>query len=252
MWLLFLIPACVFSFLACLRLSQVVAAAEHGDLDALGLAGLLHQDVDLPETAYLAGGPERVLDLTLLNMSVRGGLHLAHTGWTTVVHPVGHSPLERSVIAAIGPEGQCRTAQLRQDVAAGPELRALADGLARTGLATPPSQREEFAGAFAGVVRAACATVVLFGAGLAVSLGLPGDGFGSGMRTAEWFALPLLLTLTTLLMARVDVFPRTRWAAPAGRNLLRASRPALSPLTAVAMLGVKAVRDPLMRAALRG
>lgn len=252
MWLLFLTPACVFTFLACLRLSQVVASADHVEPDPLNLAALLHQDVDLPETAYLSGGPERVLDLTLLNMSVRGGLHLAHTGWTTVVHPVGHSPLELSVIAAIGPEGQCRTARLRQEVAAGPELRALADGLALTGLATPPNQREEFAGALAGVVRAACATAVLFVAGLVVSLALPAGDFGSGDRTAVWFALPLLLCLTTLAMARVDVLPRTRWAAPAGRNLLRAARPSISPLTQVAIQGVKAVRDPLMRAALRG
>jgi uncharacterized protein (TIGR04222 family) len=277
MWLLFLIPACLLSFLACLRLCRVVAAADRLDPDDALAYQRPHPDqhpdhsgreqagdraaADLPTTAYLTGGPERVVDLTLLSMAVRGGLHLAHTGWTTVVHPVGHTPLEQSVIAAIGPGGQCRTAELRQDVIAGQAVRELADRLTLTGLATPPALREDFASAVGAVVRAMLATVLLFAAGLTVDLlgldngggaGSGGAGGDSGGQVATWFVLPLVLTLSTLLMARVDVYPRTRWAAPAGQSVLRAARPDASLSAAVAVGGVRAVRDPLLRAALRG
>ena len=105
MWLPFLLPACVLSMLACLRLCRAVMLADQLEAavpygEESGGDGL-----DLAATAYLAGGPDRVVDPTLVNMVWRGRLHLAHIGWTTVVHPVGRSELERSATAAIGPEG---------------------------------------------------------------------------------------------------------------------------------------------------
>ena len=272
MWLLFLLPACVLSMLACLRLCRAVMLTDrleavvpyradpfrtdpfrtdpYGEEPPYGDgADPGQEELDLTATAYLAGGPDRVVDLTLLNMAWRGRLHLAHTGWTTVVRPVVHSELERSVIAAIGPEGQCRTTELRRELAGSRALDELAERLARFGLAVPAEVRDAVGDAVTEVTRATLATLLLFCAGLAVRPLAP-VGHSDG-QVAAWFALPLVLTTGTLLMARIDVYPRTRWAAPAGQSLLRGARSAQSLPAAVAVRGLRAVRDPLLRAALR-
>ncbi|KJY35827.1 membrane protein, partial [Streptomyces sp. NRRL S-495] len=76
-----------------------------------------------------------------------------------------------------------------------------------------------------------------------------------------WFSLPLVLTSGTLLMARVDVYPYTRWASPIGQEVLREVRPPRQHgltddderelLTAVAMNGPAVLPDARLRAALR-
>ncbi|WP_037803124.1 TIGR04222 domain-containing membrane protein, partial [Streptomyces resistomycificus] len=68
--------------------------------------------------AFLSGGPRRVADLTLVSMARQRRLLLAHTGWATVVDPRGRDDVERSVIGAIGPEGQSRIAPVRATAAA--------------------------------------------------------------------------------------------------------------------------------------
>lgn len=126
MWLLFLVPCCVVAVLACLRLIRAAAVADT-------LAELSEDEMDrtaigLYETAYLAGGPDRVVDLALVLMSGRGRLHLAHTGWTTVVDPQGRNRLERALIEEIGPEGQCRTAELREALTEHPTVAEIGRG----------------------------------------------------------------------------------------------------------------------------
>ncbi|WP_033820749.1 TIGR04222 domain-containing membrane protein [Kitasatospora sp. MBT63] len=254
MWLLLLIPACVTAVLSCLRLVRVAATFgpdPDGPADASGRSA----GVGLYETAYLAGGPTRVVDLVLVLMAARGRLHLAHTGWTTVVDPQGRSRLERALIGSVGRDGQCRTARLRTALAGHPTVLEIGERLAVAGLATPPRVREATVLAVRQVRTAFLAALAL----LAVALLLGGPGTAG--PAAAWFALPLVLTGGTLLMARVDVHPYTRWAAPAGQRVLRAARlpqqhggpvddAERELLTAVAMVGPQAVPDARLRAAL--
>ncbi|MFF7634350.1 TIGR04222 domain-containing membrane protein [Kitasatospora sp. NPDC008050] len=256
MWLLFLVPSCVVAVLACLRLIRAAAAADT-------LAELPDEEVDrtaigLYETAYLAGGPNRVVDLALVLMSGRGRLHLAHTGWTTVVDPQGRNRLERALIEEIGPEGQCRTTELREALTEHPTVAEIGSRLSLAGLATPVAIRESTQLAVRQVRQALLLSLVL----LLAALTLTGPGGQDTGATLAWFSLPLILTTGTLLMARVDVHPYTRWAAPAGAEVLaQLRRPRRSGgegdaerrlLTAVAIDGADAVPDARLRAALRG
>lgn len=259
MWLLFLIPACLAAVLSCLRLVRVAATA-----DSLAWLDQAHPaeavGIGLYETAYLAGGPSRVVELALVLMTARGRLHLAHTGWTTVVDPRGRSRLERALIATVGPEGQCRTADLKEGLVEHPTVLEIGGRLMLAGLATPAAVRESTLQAVRHVRQALLLSLVLLGAALALSAPDSGD---PGAAVA-WFALPVILTSGTLLMARVDVQPYTRWAAPAGQEVLRTVRlpdqavregraddAERELLTAVAMVGPAALPDARLRAALR-
>ncbi len=96
---------------------------------------------------------------------------------------------------------------------------------------------------------------------LAVALVVGGLTDGDALTPLAWFSLPLVLTSGTLLMARVDVYPYTRWASPIGQEVLREVRPPRQHgltddderelLTAVAMNGPAALQDARLRAALR-
>ncbi|MBO1415687.1 TIGR04222 domain-containing membrane protein [Streptomyces sp. FH025] len=257
MWLLFLIPACVAAVLSCLRLVRMTATA-----DALAEQERLRPPeavgIGLYETAYLAGGPDRVVELALVLMAGRGRLHLAHTGWTTVVDPKGRSRLERAIVATVGPEGQCRTDELRRAMAEHPTVLEIGARLSVAGLATPALVQRNTVVAIRQVRHALLLSLLLLAAALSLS-GFAGDG--DTVTPFAWFSLPLVLTSGTLLMARVDVYPYTRWASPVGQEVLREVRPARQHgladdeerelLTAVAMNGPDALPDARLRAALR-
>ncbi|MGW2560492.1 TIGR04222 domain-containing membrane protein [Streptomyces sp. NPDC001514] len=210
------------------------------------------RELSLYEAAFLAGGPHRVAELTLVSMHRARRLLLAHTGWATVVDPEGVDDLERSVIRAIGPAGQSRTAAIRHATAAAGAVRALADRLVTAGLAVPDAARAVMASAVRAVWAATALTLALAAAAL---LMLPQEQSPPG-HVAAWFALPLVLTLGCLGIARVEIHPYTRWASPAGQRLLRALSPGPADgseralLTAVAVRGVRALDDPALRAAL--
>ncbi|MFJ8439098.1 TIGR04222 domain-containing membrane protein [Kitasatospora griseola] len=250
MWVLLLIPTCAAAVLSCLRLVRVASVAD-ALVETLPTADRT-SGVGLYETAYLAGGPARVVDLALVRMAGLGRLHLAHTGWTTVVDPQGRGRLERALITAIGPDGQCRTAQLKAALAAHPTVRDIGDRLALAGLATPADVRIRALRAIRHVRYAMLGAVAM----LLLTVVLNSDG--EQARTAvAWYSLPLVLTGGTLMMARVDVHSYTAWAAPAGQRLLRTLRwPHICRagtddlLTAVAIRGPEAVQDPRLRAAL--
>ncbi|MEV7025281.1 TIGR04222 domain-containing membrane protein [Kitasatospora sp. NPDC093558] len=256
MWLLFLIPACVAAVLSCLRLVRMTATA-----DALaGQDGLRPPEavgIGLYETAYLAGGPDRVVELALVLMAGRGRLHLAHTGWTTVVDPKGRSRLERAIIATVGPDGQCRTDELRRAMGEHPTVLEIGARLSLAGLATPALVQRNTVVVVRQVRHALLLSLGLLAAALALGCFTDGDA----LAPLAWFSLPLVLTSGTLLMARVDVYPYTRWASPIGQEVLREVRPTRQYglgddeerelLTAVAMNGPAALADPRLRAALR-
>ncbi|MGA5168382.1 MULTISPECIES: TIGR04222 domain-containing membrane protein [Streptomyces] len=249
LWVPFLLVTWAAAAVSCARLC--LAAVEAAQPPAGGSAADRERDRDrelsLYEAAFLAGGPQRVTDLALVSMHRRRRLWLAHTGWATVVDddPEGADDVERSVIGAIGPGGQSRIAAVRAGASAADAVRALADRLVASGLAVPECSRSAITAALRGVRRAAVLTVVL---AAATALLLPA-GHAPDARALTWFALPLVLTLGCLVIARVEVHPYTRWASPAGQSLLtKVSR--RDPLAAVAIGGVRALDDPALRAAL--
>ncbi|SED83179.1 TIGR04222 domain-containing protein [Streptomyces misionensis] len=247
-WLLLLLLAWAFAGTACTRLCLTAVRAADSDPGAGGEDGV--PDLTLYEAAFLSGGPERVADVTLVSMARQRRLLLAHTGWATVVDPCGRDEIERSVIGAIGPQGQSRIAPVRARAAGTDEVRRLADRLVRTGLAVPEGALA--VGTAVRHVRAAALAVAVLGA---AALLLPPQTGTSRPMVGLWFALPLVLTLSCLAIARFEVHPYSPWASAAGQRrlgtLLRRRRPGEEPslLTAVALRGIRAIGEPELRAA---
>ncbi|MET8078019.1 TIGR04222 domain-containing membrane protein [Streptomyces sp. NPDC005303] len=243
-WVLLLLLAWATAGTACTRLCL---AAVHTAADADTRA----HDLTLYEAAFLSGGPRRVADLTLVSMARQRRLLLAHTGWATVVDPRGRDEMERTVIGAIGPEGQSRIAPVRADAASADAVRSLADRLVDAGLAVPDGARSGIAAAVHQVRLAAVAVVALG----AIALLAPAQSEMPRHLVALWFALPLALTMSCLAIARMEVHPYSRWASPAGQRLLGAltRRPAGTDerryLTSVAVRGISAIGEPGLRAA---
>ncbi|MEW2400434.1 TIGR04222 domain-containing membrane protein [Streptomyces sp. NPDC046862] len=245
LWPLLLLLAWVAVGTACTRLCLASARAGADPT-------VVRSDLTLYEAAFLSGGPARVAELTLVAMARQRRLLLAHTGWATVVDPDGRDDMERSVIGAIGPRGQSRIAPVRQSAAAAESVRRLADRLVAAGLAVPEGTRTTIAGAVRQVRGAALAVAALGTVALLTPTLVSGE---SRALIALWFALPLILALGCLAIARVEVHPYSRWASPAGQRLLAAlARYAEGDddrtyLTSVAVRGVRAAGEPGVRAA---
>ncbi|MFJ9020369.1 TIGR04222 domain-containing membrane protein [Streptomyces sp. NPDC102259] len=246
-WVLLLLLAWTVAGAACTRLCLAAVRAAAVDENA----GQGH-DLTLYEAAFLSGGPRRVADLTMVSMARQRRLVLARTGWATVVDPRGRDEMERSVIGAIGPEGQSRIAPARAAAAAADAVGGLANRLVRAGLAVPDGARTTVA---TGVRQVRVAAVAVLALGVTALL-VPATPDMPRNLVALWFALPLALTLSCLAIARVEVHPYSRWASPAGQRLLGAlARRAGGPgddrtyLTSVAVRGIRAVGEPDLRAA---
>ncbi|OIJ62551.1 TIGR04222 domain-containing membrane protein [Streptomyces mangrovisoli] len=249
-WVLLLLLAWGVAGTACTRLclAAVRTAATDADDPTLGRG----RDLTLYEAAFLSGGPARVADLTMVSMARQHRLLLAHTGWATVVDPRGRDEIERSVIGAIGPEGQSRIAPVRAATAAADAVRGLGDRLVRAGLAVPDGDRSTIA---SGVRAVRLAAVVVLGLG-ACALLLPEQTQMPRDLVALWFALPLALTLSCLAIARVEAHPYSRWASPAGQRVLGALNRRVggtghdpASLVSVAVRGIRAIDEPKLRAA---
>ncbi|MFJ8198622.1 TIGR04222 domain-containing membrane protein [Streptomyces sp. NPDC096152] len=247
-WVLLLLLAWAVAGAACTRLCLAAVRAAAVDADAAR-----GHDLTLYEAAFLSGGPARVADVTLVSMARQRRLLLAHTGWATVVDPRGRDEMERSVIGAIGPEGQSRIAPVRAATAATDAVRGLADRLVRAGLAVPDGARTTVA---AGVRQVRAAALVVLALGVTALL-MPGPTGMPRDLVALWFALPLALTLSCLAIARVEVHPYSPWASPAGQRLLGALPRRVtgvgddrSYLASIAVRGIRAIGEPELRAAL--
>ncbi|MEV6079554.1 MULTISPECIES: TIGR04222 domain-containing membrane protein [unclassified Streptomyces] len=251
LWVMFLLVAWGAAAISCVRLCLASAQAAQPPADVAREPS--RPELNLYETAFLAGGPHRVADLALVSLHLRRRLLLAHTGWATVVDPEGVDEVERTVIRAIGPEGQSRIAPIRAAAAAADAVRTLADRLVAAGLAVPPGTRTGIASAVR-AVRGSAVLVVVMGAAAVL---IPGREPGYGGPVLAWFGLPLVLTLGCLAIARIENHPYSPWASPTGQRWLD-SLPApvrgadRELLAAVAVRGVRAVRDPALRAALTG
>ncbi|MGV9939727.1 TIGR04222 domain-containing membrane protein [Streptomyces sp. NPDC003401] len=246
-WVLLLLLAWAVAGVACTRLC--LAAVRTASVDPGGPPG---HDLTLYEAAFLSGGPARVAELTLVSMARQRRLLLAHTGWATVVDPHGRDEMERSVIGAIGPSGQSRVAPVRAAAAAADAVRRLADRLAGAGLAVPEGAGTTVA---AGVRQVRGAALAVLALGTAALL-MPAPSDVPRVLVAAWFGLPLALTLSCLVLARIEAYPYSRWASPAGQHLLTALTrgPAASSddrarLASVAVHGLRAVSEPHLRAA---
>ncbi|WP_329221867.1 TIGR04222 domain-containing membrane protein [Streptomyces sp. NBC_01485] len=263
-WVLLLLLAWSVAGAACTRLCLAAvraAAVQEQANDDADTAAAQRRDLTLYEAAFLSGGPGRVADLTMVSMARQRRLLLARTGWATVVDPRGRDEMERSVIGAIGPEGQSRIAPVRAAASAADAVRGLADRLVSAGLAVPDGARTTVT---AGVrqVRVAAVVVLVLGA---TALLVPATSDMPRDLVALWFALPLALTLSCLAVARVEVHPYSRWASPAGQRLLGAlarrtggtkgdggtggTGDDRTYLTSVAVRGIRAVGEPDLRAA---
>ncbi|MCI3271705.1 TIGR04222 domain-containing membrane protein [Streptomyces cylindrosporus] len=244
-WVLLLLLAWAVAGTACTRLCLAAVRAAAVDADTQG------HDLTLYEAAFLSGGPGRVADLTMVSMARQRRLLLAHTGWATVVDPRARDDIERSVIGAIGPEGQSRIAPVRAAAASADAVGSLGDRLVSAGLAVPDGR----GGIASGIrqVQVAALAVVALGA---AALLLPAQSTMPRGLMALWFALPLALTLSCLAIARIEVHPYSRWASPAGQRLLgtlarhTAGGDDRTYLTTVAVRGVRAIGEPDLRAAL--
>ncbi|MBT2364105.1 TIGR04222 domain-containing membrane protein [Streptomyces sp. ISL-10] len=256
LWLILVLLAWAVAAVSCLRLCLAAAdAPRHLDEGAEETHDDMRApyELTLPEAAFLAGGPQRVTELTLVSMHRGRRLLLAHTGWATVVDPDGENDLERAVIGAIGPSGQAPTAAVRAAVSAAASVGSLADRLVRAGLAVPDAARNPVVSALRAVRGSTVLTVVL---AVGALLTLP-QGQRPGAVMA-WFALPLVLTLGCLAIARFEVHAYTGWASPLGNRLLDSlieqataatGAGERARLTQVAVHGVHALDDPQLRAA---
>ncbi|MDX3518452.1 TIGR04222 domain-containing membrane protein [Streptomyces scabiei] len=249
LWVLFLLLAWAAAGVSCARLCLTSLRAAAADDIRADHVHHCHR-LTLYEAAFLSGGPARVADLTLVAMARQRRLLLAHTGWATVVDPVGRDEMERTVIGAIGPDGQSRIAPVRRAAATAEPVRHLSDRLVAAGLAVPDAARTGVADAVT-QVRGAALGVCGLGA---LALMLPSQGFAEHrVLVALWFALPLVLTLSCLVIARVEGPPGTRWASPEGTRVLNAvlgrNGGDVPDLVSVAVRGVGAVGSPELRAA---
>ncbi|MFE5814751.1 TIGR04222 domain-containing membrane protein [Streptomyces sp. NPDC056479] len=248
-WVLLLLLAWAVAGTACTRLC--LAAVHTAAMDTNEATTAPDHDLTLYEAAFLSGGPRRVADLTLVSMARQQRLLLAHTGWATVVDPRGRDEMERSVIGAIGPEGQSRIEPVRDAAAAADAVGSLADRLVSAGLAVPAGARNG-TGAAIRQVRLAAAVVVVLGA---IALLAPAPSEMPAHLVALWFALPLVLTLSCLAIARIEIHPYAQWASPAGQRLLSGlvrhsgGGDDRTYLTCVAVRGVRAIGEPDLRAA---
>ncbi|MDO0937418.1 TIGR04222 domain-containing membrane protein [Streptomyces sp. DG2A-72] len=246
-WVLLLLLAWAAAGTSCTRLCLAAVRTAAADADA---AAARRHDLTLYEAAFLSGGPRRVADLTLVSMARQHRLLLAHTGWATVVDPRGRDEMERSVIGAIGPEGQSPIAPVRDAAAAADAVGSLADRLVGAGLAVPLGSRTSVGAAVRKVRLAAVAVLALGAAALT-----PAPSELPPNLVALWFALPLTLTLSCLAIARIEVHRYSHWASPAGQRLLGAlalhagSADDRTYLTSVAVRGVRAIGEPDLRAA---
>lgn len=247
LWLVLLLLAWFVTITACVRLCLAAARSS-----AFEKHVARRHELTLHEAAFLAGGPQRVVDLTLVSMARERRLLLAHTGWVTVVDPDGRDDVERSVIGAIGSYGQSRTAPVRAATAAADAVRGIADRLVAKGLAVPLGSRTSLASAVR-QVRVAAAVVFVLGA---LALLIPGATKGAAGPVLAWFLLPFFLALCGLLTARMENHASSRWASPAGQRVLEAAVGRVDPgdehaaLVSVALHGVRAIDEPDLRAAL--
>src|SRR3954454_4873257 len=90
--------------------------------------------LDVYEAAYLAGGPDRVVETALVGLVETGGVRVQRAGQLSVVDDRPRHPIEDAVLAAIGPHGYRQFELVRWMAGKDERLTALTERLRRNGL----------------------------------------------------------------------------------------------------------------------
>jgi hypothetical protein len=90
--------------------------------------------LDVYEAAYLAGGPDRVVETALVALVETGGVRVQRAGQLSVVDDRPRHPVEDAVLAAIGPHGYRQFELVRWMAGKDERLTALTERLRRDGL----------------------------------------------------------------------------------------------------------------------
>ncbi|MCX9190691.1 hypothetical protein C3Y87_04540 [Carbonactinospora thermoautotrophica] len=86
------------------------------------------------ESAFLAGGPRRVVDTVLVAMVWEGRLRASRNGTLSAVIYAPRNPVEAAVHAALGPGNLRQVAAVRAEVMRHPAVQGIGDRLAALGL----------------------------------------------------------------------------------------------------------------------
>src|SRR4051794_29252047 len=90
--------------------------------------------LDVYEAAFLAGGPDRVVDTALVALLETGAVRVQRAGQLSVVDDRSRHPVEDAVLAAIGPHGYRQFELVRWMAGKDERLTVLAERLRRDGL----------------------------------------------------------------------------------------------------------------------
>ncbi|GCE00395.1 TIGR04222 domain-containing membrane protein [Embleya hyalina] len=90
--------------------------------------------VGVRELAFLAGGPERVVDTTIVGLRVRELLLVARDGRLTATARTGEGPIEDTILALVPAESGADLTEVRLAAARDPAILAVRDGLVAAGL----------------------------------------------------------------------------------------------------------------------
>ncbi|MFG2897927.1 TIGR04222 domain-containing membrane protein [Streptomyces zaomyceticus] len=207
-----------------------------------GTGGPVH---DRYETAFLNGGPARVVDSALAALQSDGRLAVGGPGIVAVVRPVAHDPVERAVLQAHAAAPHGALHHLRMAVMRHPAVQEIGDGLAARGLVVDPANRRTTLRWCAGIGLAALAmfpvSAVLTAVDLAVTAG---PSFPFVLKVAP---AVLAAGFTALVCGTFAA----RQVTPAGRNAVSAYGRAHAHLAdaglLVALHGLRALPDPVLR-----
>jgi hypothetical protein len=90
--------------------------------------------LDVYEAAFLAGGPDRVVETALVALVETGGVRVQRAGQLSVVDDRSRHPVEEAVLAAIGPHGYRQFELVRWVAGKDVRLTELTERLRRDGL----------------------------------------------------------------------------------------------------------------------
>ncbi|MEU1277114.1 TIGR04222 domain-containing membrane protein [Streptomyces sp. NPDC005805] len=205
---------------------------------------------DVYEAAFLSGGPARTADAAIAALQADGRIAVGGPGIVTVLRPVAHDPVERSVFDALaaGPSGALGV--LRAAVMRGPAVQEVGDGLAARGLVHPPgSHRALVAWGTAQGILCVLATPVSF---LLTVVALFADEPALDGWPFFILVLPVLAAGTVIGFSQAARVRRR--VSRSGRQALAAYRAAAhtAPSAAglVALHGVRSLPDPVFAAQL--
>jgi uncharacterized protein (TIGR04222 family) len=187
---------------------------------------------DVYELAYLAGGPVRVVDTAVVTLAARGIVTVDTDHRVRLEFDLTEHPVEDAIATTLRRTGPIGLSALRSRLTSRSPVTGIGDRLAAGGLLVEPAAAQRLADT-------GWTALMLAGAGVLAGLIMP---VGTGLLALDLMAL--------LAAAAIGLWPRR--TTEAGRRRLTALRAAPDTLAVqVAVRGLAAVTDPLLRRALR-